>query len=126
VRATGSYLADRFGDGYLAVGFAFGRGWFRASSDKTREKLAYPVKAVPAYTVDAALAAAGIPQLVLDLRELPERGPVRDWFAAPHPLRTYGAAHVADDYPWAPSHVLPKYDLLAFFSETKPTTLLPK
>ena len=75
-------------------------------------------------TLDAALGAAGLPVLALDLGRLPEQGPVRSWFEAPQ-----GTWDIADGFsPAFADRFLQKgpivacYDALLFVSRTSAAT----
>jgi erythromycin esterase len=72
----------------------------------------------PAWNASAAFARTGKPLLVLDLRALPRRGAVRDWFAAPHPVRDTGAGFSGEKN-MTHMHVLPKlYDAVIYVDKT--------
>jgi erythromycin esterase len=92
--AMGGALAARFRNSYVAFGFLFERGAFRAVAGSSVDEVR--VGAPPAYDISEAFARTHIPILVADLRAAP-RGIVADWLAAPHPMREFGATYSADE-----------------------------
>jgi erythromycin esterase-like protein len=91
-RSMGGLLHSFFGPQIMNFGFAFDQGSFRAV-DVANKSGVHPFTVTPAPegTLDAALAATGIPIFALDLRTLPKDGPVAAWFAQPHQTRDIGA-----------------------------------
>jgi erythromycin esterase-like protein len=92
-RSMGRHLRERLGKDYVAFGFLFGRGAFRAvdQNDKGRGPVEQTVGAPPDGDVSAPFARTGAPLLAVDLREVRENEAVRAWFDAPHPHRATGA-----------------------------------
>jgi erythromycin esterase-like protein len=90
--SLGGHLRSFFGPQVMNFGFAFDQGSFRAV-DMANKSGVHPFTVAPAPegTLDAALAATGIPVFALDLRTLPKDGPVAAWFAQPHQTRDIGA-----------------------------------
>jgi erythromycin esterase len=90
----GSVLKAKYKADYLPIGFIFGQGSFQAMdwTKPSRRLGEASVGPAPEHYASAAFAKAGKPLLALDLRTLPKRGKVADWFAAKHPLREIGAA----------------------------------
>ena len=90
----GSHLRTRWKKDYVNVGFVFGEGSFQALDFRRQDHRLGEITlgAAPAYHASAAFTSTGKPVLALDLRALPARGVVHDWFAAPHPVRDTGAA----------------------------------
>lgn len=120
-RNMGSVLRGRFKAGYVNLGFVFARGSFQAM---TGESKGHPevvtVGPPPAGGAGAAFARAGLPLFVLDLRNLPRSGPVRDWFAAAHPVREIGALYDGEKE-MSSRQVLPDlYDAVIFVERTTP------
>jgi len=91
-RSLGGLLHSSLGPQIMNFGFAFDQGSFRAV-DVANQSGVHPftVGPAPEGTLDAALAATGIPIFALDLRTLPKDGPVAAWFAQPHQTRDIGA-----------------------------------
>jgi erythromycin esterase len=81
-RSLGGQLHSFFGPQIMNFGFAFDQGSFRAV-DRANKSGVHPftVSPAPENTLDATLAATGIPIFTLDLRTLPKDGPVAAWFA---------------------------------------------
>ncbi len=116
----GSHLRKRYKDAYVNFGFVFGEGSFQAIdfTKASRPLAAHTLGPAPAWNASAAFARTGKPLLVLDLRALPRRGAVRDWFAAPHPVRDTGAGFSGEKN-MTHLHVLPKlYDAVIYVDRT--------
>src|SRR5262249_42955354 len=90
----GSHLWKRFGKAVVTFGFSFNQGSFQSMQIPFgRGKLhEFTVPPAPPGSLDATLAATGLPLLALDLRDVPQSGAIADWFAAPHNTRSIGAA----------------------------------
>lgn len=126
VDPMGWYLRRSMGSAYRNFGFAFRDGAFRAWDLGPERKGAMTFTVTPQAkgTLDAALGATNLPILALDLRRLPEQGPVREWFEAPQ-----GTWDVGDGYsPTFADRFLQKepitayYDALLFVSRTTAAT----
>ena len=105
------YLSREMGDRMIAIGCSFNRGDYPEA----------PLPPAGAGTVDWALARAGIPQFVVDLRTAPRKGPVHEWLNKRQKMRGQGGA--AELIP------LKTYDVLFFIEEitrTKPNPLALK
>jgi erythromycin esterase len=79
----GCLLQRSLGAQYLALGCAFRQGGIRATDpdpERGGAPLEFELQPHARGTLDAALAAAGQPQLLLDLRRIPRQGPVAQWF----------------------------------------------
>jgi erythromycin esterase len=74
----------------------------------------------PAGSLDATLAAAGIPLFALDLRQAPKSGPVAAWLSAPHDTRSIGALYSEDTpYGYMASLTAPRcFDAVLFVEKT--------
>src|SRR5207253_2428161 len=84
----GAALRKIYGDQMVVFGLAFNEGSFRARDNRTGMMRNFTVPAAPPDSLDATLAAAGIPLFALDLRQAPNSGPVPDWLSVPHKTRT--------------------------------------
>jgi erythromycin esterase len=116
----GSLLRKRYKGAYVNFGFVFGEGSFQAIdfTKPSRPLGEHTLGPAPAWNASAAFARTGKPLLVLDLRALPRRGAVRDWFAAPHPVRDTGAGFSGEKN-MTHMHVLPKlYDAVIYVDKT--------
>jgi len=112
--STGSFLADRYGSDYYAVGFAFGSGAFRAvhagPSADDGGLTEFAVDGPLAGTVEETLAGLDATTAVLDLRAAREDERLADWLAAlDH--RSIGATYD----PTAPRDYVVTYDYTAAF-----------
>ncbi|GEM_PF-5681680 len=74
----------------------------------------------PVQRLDAALASAGEPRFLLDLRKIPKAGRVRRWLGEPQGTwfinLEFDPAHPGESL-WT-DPVAGRYDALAFFAET--------
>lgn len=92
----GHYLKQMFGREIVNFGFHFNEGSFRAygGDHKLAEQTIGPA---PDGSLDHALAATGIPLFALDLRKLPNSGPVASWGEQRHLSRSIGAVYMGPD-----------------------------
>jgi erythromycin esterase len=79
-----------FGNDMVVFGFAFNQGSFQAVEPQKGLR-GFTVPPSPSGSLDATLAATGIPLFALDLRQVPKTGPVAAWWNEPHPSRSIGA-----------------------------------
>lgn len=89
----GGVLEAKYKAGYLPIGIVFGQGAFQAMDGTTPSHRfgEWSVGPAPEHYGSTPFAKVGKPLLVLDLRTLPKRGKVAEWFAAKHPFREAGA-----------------------------------
>jgi erythromycin esterase len=123
----GSHLRKRYKQAYLNLGFVFGEGSFQAIdfTRPARNLTEHTLGPPPEWNASVAFSRTGKPLLVLDLRALPGRGPVHDWFFAPHPVRDTGAVF-ASERTMTVLHVLPRlYDAVIFVDKTTRARPLP-
>ncbi|MFZ1145578.1 MAG: erythromycin esterase family protein [Bryobacteraceae bacterium] len=117
-RSMGSWLREMYGDNMVIFGFAFNQGSFQAVETGKRLR-DFTVPPAHAGSLDATLAATGIPLFALDLRPIPKTGPVAAWWNEPHLTRSIGAV-----FSESAAHVLfpliaPRtYDALLFVEKT--------
>jgi len=121
--SMGVHLRQALGQDLLVLGFVFREGGFRAvDGDRTQSKglTAFEVAPNPAATLADALASAGPPLLALDLRRLPARGPVRDWFDRSQGAFNFGAMFDArhEDAFVLNAEIAKEYDGLLFVEKT--------
>lgn len=114
----GAHLRDMYGDAMRIFGFGFDRGKFQAVSvggGGLQDHEAGPAKAA---SFDGALAAAGLPLFVLDLRTA--TGVARQWVDSPLEHRTIGAVYnaAAPSSYWAKIHPSRSYDAVIFVANT--------
>jgi erythromycin esterase-like protein len=93
VEPMGLHLDRVLGQDYLAIGTAFRSGGFLAlDADRPcRTLAAFAVPAHPEATLGAALASAGMPCHLLDLRALRGQGEAEAWFRTPQVTWVIGA-----------------------------------
>jgi erythromycin esterase len=118
----GWHLRAEHGDGLVTFGFVFHRGGFRAmdAGADRRGLVSFQVGPAPEGSLDAALAGAVPAIAALDLRSIPESGPVATWFRTPRDTRSFGALfdESVPDYGLARMAVAQSYDTLLFVEET--------
>ena len=125
--SSGAFARDALGDDYLAVGTFFGAGRFQAYDVRANAEgwdgpawRAFEVGPPPAGSFEAALWAAGPDAFALDLRTLPDSGPVAEWFRAARPARNIGNSYDPDrpgDFSEA-AVVADGFDVVVFFRTT--------
>jgi erythromycin esterase len=81
-----------FGEQMVVFGFAFNQGSFQAI-ERGKGLHDFTVSPAPAGSLDATLAATGIPLFVIDLRKIPKNTAVATWFGQPHKSRNIGALY---------------------------------
>jgi erythromycin esterase len=121
--SQGEALRAMLGNDLRVFGFSFDRGGFQAR-DAIIDGAVRPwfVGSPPDTTLGAHLRAASPDVALLDLRSLPEAGPVRSWFMTPQTMRTIGSGYT-DQHPdwfWWRAPVAKVYDALVFVEKTTP------
>lgn len=120
VRTMGEILSERHGEGYVAVGFAFGEGSFQAmvqagSGEWALEEVV--LGAPPAASLDAVLmAAAQSPALLLDMRQT--AGELSNWLGHELETRETDAEFSFEDQRPAVAVPASRYHVLAFVPNT--------
>jgi erythromycin esterase-like protein len=94
-KTMGSALREMFGEQMVVFGFAFNQGSFQAV-ERGKGLHDFTISPAPAGSLDATLAARGIPLLALDLRKIPKGSPAETWFSQPHKSRNIGAMYATD------------------------------
>ncbi len=87
----GRMLREKWGSGYVSVGFAFGQGSLHAMdwrSGRSSKRDNFTLGAAPRGTFDEALGLAGLPSFVVDLRGA--RGEVGAWLLSPQKMHHVG------------------------------------
>ncbi|NVB82767.1 MAG: DUF1416 domain-containing protein [Kofleriaceae bacterium] len=116
----GSVLKAKYKADYLPIGFVFGQGSFQAMdwTKKSRRLGEASIGPAPEHYGSAAFAKTGKPLLVLDLRTLPKRGKVAEWFAAKHPFREIGAVWQGEPAMTFLQALPPVYDAVIYIDKT--------
>ncbi|HKQ60053.1 MAG TPA: erythromycin esterase family protein [Candidatus Polarisedimenticolaceae bacterium] len=109
----GRHLGERYGADYVALGFAFGDGRYRATGRHGVSD--YAAAPVPADSLEALLGAAGLPCFLLELRDVPA------WLAAARPFRAVGPESPGQEF--FPAAVAADYDVIAYLARTSPSQL---
>lgn len=127
----GASLRKMFGDRMVVFGFAFNQGSFQAVEMPFPSKRGlrnFTVEPAPAGSLDAMLAATGLPIAAIDLRRLPRQGPATRWFGEPRATRSIGAGY-GEQFAanFLDMQVAPKsYDALLFVEKTTAAKPLPR
>jgi erythromycin esterase-like protein len=87
----GSALRRMYGREMVVFGFSFNQGSFQAVSVSAGGLKNFTVPPAPSGSLDATLAAAGLPLFALDLRDAPE------WFRQPRRSRQIGSMYPEGD-----------------------------
>ena len=90
--SMGTVLRKTYGEKMVVCGFSFDQGSFQALQRGKGLRQFTVGPAIPG-SLDAALAAAGIPLFAVDLRRAPSSGTVADWLNTPQPMRSIGAIY---------------------------------
>jgi len=94
-KPMGALLREMFGEKMVVFGFAFNQGSFQAI-EQGKGLHDFTVAPAPADSLDATLAATGIPLFAIDLRKIPRNSTVEKWFAQSHKSRSIGAVYSVD------------------------------
>jgi erythromycin esterase len=119
--SMGFHLREALGNDLVVFGFTFDRGSFQAIDIRAEDDGLRPftVGAASELSLEAAFAAARIPVAVLDLRRLPESGPVHDWLAVTRPMRSVGAIFdPTSAFNFEQRNAAASYDAIVFVAET--------
>jgi erythromycin esterase len=120
-------LRKTFGDDYRTFGFTFNRGSFQAAQlnpFRGAQLRRYTLDPAPEGSFEAAMGAAGLPIAAIDLRDIPDDGPVHKWFASPHATYDIGGGYNEEDdmsfSGLSDPQVLPtRYDAVLFVEKTE-------
>ncbi len=128
--AMGGFLLARFGVDYRPLGVAFATGRFNAllqQGASTGAVQSHQVTAAPLRSMEAAFLGATSPRLLLDTRRIAQGGASAAPLAGPIAMRTIGVGFNPNTpNAYAAAKLFPAdFDLLLFFRESTPTTLLP-
>ena len=115
----GASLRKMFGDQMVVFGFAFNQGSFQAI-EPGKGLRDFTVPPAPVGSLDATLAASGIPLLALDLRQVPKSGPVAEWWGQSRKTRSIGSmfSEASPENYFSEMKVQEAYDALLFVEKT--------
>jgi erythromycin esterase-like protein len=119
----GDWLARRHGRDYVVVGFATARGHYQAMSARGLSRDNELVSGA-AGTLEATLAAPGLPRFLLDLRSGAATPAVRDWLDAERHMRFIGARATLGQFGTA--HVGRDFDAFVWVDSTSAAIPLPE
>lgn len=117
----GSQLRRALRASYVNLGFMFSHGAFQAIESRDGRGGALgeiTLDPPPGYYASSAFSRTGKPLVVLDLRTLPRVGPVREWFATPHPVRQVVQMFLSEEAMTSPEVLLDSYDAVVFVDKT--------
>jgi erythromycin esterase len=115
----GSHLRRQLKASYVSLGFVFSHGSYQALEPVARPGIhEITLDEPPEHYTSTAFARTGKPLLLLDLRSLPTRGAVHDWFVAPHPLREADSRFYSDVNLAFPNVLPTLYDTVIFVERT--------
>jgi erythromycin esterase-like protein len=117
----GGWLADRFGDDYLPIGFACGAGTYTAADRGENRLAAHPLAAPPPRSFEAHLGEAP-PLGIVDLRGdgLPR------WLQRRQGLRSIGAVAPPPRYQFVRARLPDEFGLIVYLAHTTATEQLPR
>jgi erythromycin esterase len=120
VRSMGDYLDEYYGRQYVVVGFAFNQGSFQARRQSNFRLVDHTVPPAPAGSLDATLAAVGLPAFAIDLTRISPGEPIAGWLSSQPATRQVGAVYSekhTDDY-FEKLDLSKTFDILAFVEST--------
>ncbi|HEX9943884.1 MAG TPA: erythromycin esterase family protein [Thermoanaerobaculia bacterium] len=117
----GSYLARRYGEEMVVLGFAFAQGRYNAIGFPGGPLHDWEALPPAPDAVETYLNAAGIPRFIVDLRRVPASGPPT-WLEQSRPFRCLGA--LAARCASAPTVAADEFDGLIWIQQTNPSVLL--
>lgn len=127
----GSYLRSWYGERMVVFGSAFYHGSFNALTSHGGVFSGVP-HAIPAEdpysdSYEYIFRGANIPRFFLDMRDPSSPPSVGSWILGPRTIRVVGATY-DDLYPrlyFYSTHLLAEYDVMVYFQDSTPSTLLP-
>jgi erythromycin esterase-like protein len=114
----GHHLRAALGAGYVAIGQYFGQGSFQAwdmnGLPAKRGVRSIAVGPAPGGYLEATLTGAAPSPWLLDLRQAPASGPVRDWLRRLHRARDLGALYRDEEGSRAMTVLQGRFDAIVF------------
>jgi erythromycin esterase len=101
VRSMGDHLDEYYGRQHVTIGFAFNQGSFQARRESDFRLVDHTVPPAPVGSLDATLAAVGLPAFAIDLTRISPGEPMADWLSSQPATRQIGAVYSeqhANDY----------------------------
>jgi erythromycin esterase len=123
--AMGNHLARAYGNGYVNLGFLFGRGSFNAVGSGGLRP--WNAQLVPNNSVEAIFLATAQARLLFDTRRIASGGTAAQPLGEPILMRSIGAGFdpVRESNYFTTSLCPADYDLLMYVAQTSASTLLP-
>jgi erythromycin esterase len=125
----GGHLRERYGNDYVSLGFAFGRGSFTAvgQTGSTFTGLnTWSTTLIPKTSIEAVFEATGRPMALFDARKVVGAPAAAD-LAGPIVMRSIGSAfnQQSEAVYFATNRFPNDYDMLIYLSQTTASTRLP-
>jgi erythromycin esterase len=122
--SAGTYLAERYGAGYVSIGTIALRGTFNASELSGGDWIVgqYPMLEASPDDFATTFASASMPRMIVPLR-----GALPSWLALPHPIRVAGSnvASRTQTTVAVVEEIAKKFDALIYVESTTATRLRP-
>lgn len=112
----GGHLERAFPGEMVVFGFATGSGLYTAIKSNAGLVNDNALAPAPAGSVEAHLASAGLPQLLLDIRPTARDNPDNAWAAKPTMMRSIGA--LATEQQFYPLNARESFDVLVYIDAT--------
>jgi erythromycin esterase-like protein len=116
----GYYLSEQYGDDFVVFGFAFHEGEYLAHGE-VGLGVQQARRSGPG-TVEWVLHQSGLPRLILDLRQVTGDSQDSAWLRKRLDSRNIGG--VATENEFTPMVLTDHFDVLVYFDQTHPVTLL--
>ena len=130
-RSMGSHLKETYGKEIVSLGFVFDHGNFNAyvcdfEANQCEGPDSHYIPSAPPGSYEWYFAAAEMPRMILDLRDVSTASPATAWLEGPRSIHRVGAAY-NPDFPEPYSReadLMTEFDIVVYFNETTPSTLL--
>jgi erythromycin esterase len=116
-KAMGYYLDQKYGNDMIVMGFAFHEGEYTAVGKKGLHT--YTTSPSKPGSVEWFLKQAGIPNLILDIRNTAMGEPGTEWLAREMEFRDIGA--MAMDYAFKKQVIAKRFDAVIYFEKSTPS-----
>jgi hypothetical protein len=118
-RTMGEWLAKRFGNDMVVIGFATNEGQCTTTKTTSAHLEATQIQPGPEGSFEALAQASGIPRFLLDLRRTEPGSPIAAQLAGRLSMRSIGVLTPEQEF-W-PSAVSREYDVIAWVEKTQAT-----
>ncbi len=115
----GRYLADRYGNRMVVLGFTCHQGRYTAYSWPRYEIKDFPIDPSVAGSLEWRLHELGLPALLLDLRGVSKDLPASAWLSKPVGFRDIGSLEAPEQF--STRRVAQDFDAIVFMDRTSPS-----